>query len=81
VTFPEFNDGGFLPPGRYRASQEEAHARFVAPYAAANPRHALWDEWRTVNQLLKDTVGTVCAAWIGGSFLSGKQEPDDIDSL
>jgi hypothetical protein len=81
VTIPKFDGEGFLPPGRYRASEDEARARFVAPYPADNPRHAIWEDWRTVTQLLKETVGTVCAAWIGGSFFSAKREPDDIDSL
>jgi hypothetical protein len=60
---------------------EEVHARFVGIYPPANPRHGLWGDWQTVTQLLQGTVGTVCAAWIGGSFLSDKEEPDDIDSL
>ncbi|MDR0593747.1 MAG: hypothetical protein LBG60_10930 [Bifidobacteriaceae bacterium] len=81
MTIPQFDDEGFLPPGRYRALGDEVRARFVDPYPPDSPRRAIWEDWLTVTELLKATVGTVCAAWIGGSFLSAKPAPDDIDSL
>jgi hypothetical protein len=64
-------DDLFTPPDRgpgpaRHSAPTGRHARFVGIYPPANPRHGFWGDWQTVTQLLQGTVGTVCAAWIGG---------------
>lgn len=69
-------DSGALPSGRYRVTQEHLLERF-----ASTPRRAeLWSDWVTATQVLRDHVN-VCAAWIGGSYLTDKPEPGDIDCV
>ncbi len=81
MPIPSLTSEGFLPLGRYAATADETHDRYVTPYPAANPRHKIWGDWLTVTDLLHQAVGSVSAAWLGGSFLSDKDEPDDIDCL
>lgn len=67
---------GALPSGRYRVTQQHLHERF-----ASTPRRAeLWTHWVRATELLRSHVD-VCAAWIGGSYLTEKAEPGDIDCV
>lgn len=67
---------GALPSGRYRVTREQMQERFTS-----TPRRAeLWDHWTTATELLQSHV-QVCAAWIGGSYLTSKPEPGDIDCV
>jgi len=81
VPVPSFDVDGFLPPGRYRATVDEVHARFVGPYPKGHQRQQIWGDWPTVTGLLRQTVAEVAAAWLGGSFLSTKDQPNDLDCL
>ena len=68
---------GCLPPGRYSVEEDEIVERFVEINAH---RRLLWDEWRQATNLMRSHV-PVAMAWIGGSFLSDKEEPGDIDCV
>lgn len=82
---------GHLPPGRYRATLTEVHARFVdhADFAGSATRGAIWDgfvaymaAWREVEDTLADVLGgrpLVMSVWLGGSFISGKLDPHNVD--
>lgn len=68
---------GALPSGRYRVDQNTFKDRF----GSSNPRRAeLWNHWETATQILRSHI-PVCAAWIGGSYLTSKPEPGDIDCV
>lgn len=76
---PELTADGFLPLGRYRATEGEIEDRFVT--GIPTPRRAeVWSHWLQATSHLRALV-PVCAAWLGGSFLSQKPEPDDVDVL
>lgn len=74
--------GGLLPQGRYQCTQDEIEAFFVndPAFAASKSRRAIWQHWQTGLNLLMNAV-TVHSAWIGGSFVTEKPNPRDIDVL
>lgn len=74
---PQFNPlTDALPAGRYRASLEDIQNRF----SVNDHRLQLWKEWETATELLRAHI-PVCAAWLGGSYFTAKNEPSDIDSV
>lgn len=68
---------GALPSGRYRVDPETFRARFGTSNAR---REELWTHWETATGILRSHV-PVCAAWIGGSYLTSKPDPGDIDCV
>lgn len=44
-------------------------------------REDIWRNWLVLYQLLVGIVGDIPAIWIGGSFISNKVTPGDIDSV
>lgn len=57
---------------------DEIHADFVA--GKSPRREKVWNDWQAATALLRQHV-PVSAAWVGGSFLTSKAEPDDIDCV
>lgn len=77
MTLPVIDPNtGALPPGRFRATVDE----LAEAFATNDHRRALLTEWLHATDLLRDAT-PVCVAWIGGSFLTSKDLPGDIDSL
>lgn len=72
---PAFDSDGFLPPGRFPATITEVQAQFVT----TPRREKVWADFLDVTSVLLSTGEPVCAAWIGGSFLSTKPDPGDVD--
>lgn len=82
---------GHLPLGRYHATLEEVHSRFVAhPHFTGSPtRQAVWDgfvaymlAWRRLEDTLSSHLGgerLVMATWLAGSFVSSKFDPGNLD--
>lgn len=72
---PAFDSEGFLPPGRFPATLTE-----IAAQLATTPRRQkVWDDFLDVTSVLMGEGQPICAAWIGGSFLSAKPDPGDVD--
>jgi len=69
---------GALPVGRYQASVDELHSTFVEGKAPV--REKVWNDWQQATAFLRRHV-PVAAAWLGGSFFTNKDEPDDIDCV
>ena len=71
---------GVPPVGRRRATITEIEAAFVsAPeFSASTTRRTIWADFETGLQLLSSAV-LVHAAWLGGSFISSKLDPSDLD--
>jgi hypothetical protein len=73
-SMPPFNELGYLPPGVYEISWKELMQRF-----ATNPLRQ-----RIVTGLAaalrKLAVADCTRVIIGGSFISGKEEPNDFDA-
>ena len=78
---------GHLPPGRYRATLTEIHARFVdhPDFAESLTRPDVWDgfigymtAWQRLEEALAEQQ-LVMSAWLGGSFISMKRDPSNLD--
>jgi len=71
---PELDSDGLLPPGIHWANWDEFEARF-----GRNPwRRALMDGLRSALESLKDAGCRT--AYIDGSFVTGKEIPNDFDA-
>jgi hypothetical protein len=53
------------------------HADLVA--GRKQVRQWLWDEWMQHRALVEATAGGVTRIWVGGSFVSNKPDPSDVD--
>ncbi|MFH8973179.1 DUF6932 family protein [Streptomyces sp. NPDC017890] len=89
---PSFAPNGFLPLGRYSVSFDEAEATLVsAPeFHESATRTQLWDglqdyleRFFTLEDSYADVLGEfalVHRLWLGGSFVSAKIDPRNIDA-
>ncbi|MFJ3958880.1 DUF6932 family protein [Arthrobacter sp. NPDC090010] len=71
---------GLLPLGRFGASLEHIKERYVDDprFAQSTTRAEIWDHFESATGGIRSIVPVVCV-WIGGSFLTDKMDPDDID--
>ena len=71
---------GLLPLGRYEATLEGIKAAFVEDprFSASTTRTEIWQHFESATAGIRSVVPVVCV-WIGGSFLTEKVDPDDID--
>ncbi|MCX4486095.1 hypothetical protein OG890_19410 [Streptomyces anulatus] len=88
---PEWGEGGFLPPGRYRIDPDEAEHLLVADgrFQASATRAQLWSGLDTYlsrffdleerHQGALDGSQLIHALWLGGSYVSSKINPQNID--
>lgn len=74
--------GGLLPEGRYSTTMQEIEQQFVhdQQYAASSTRAPIWADWKRAVALLRSAV-MVHRAWVSGSFLTDKLDPNDIDAI
>lgn len=82
---------GFPPPGRVRMNWDEAHTALVAnpAFGASTTRADLWDQLASyltqfaevIETNRRDVVGDglIHHLWLGGSFVSTKVDPQNID--
>lgn len=70
---------GRLPLGRWPATPAEIEACFVTD--KSQRRQKIWNDWIELTEAIRDAVGAVPAAWLGGSFFTDKDEPGDLDSV
>lgn len=73
---PPLNADGHLPPGRWGATLDEIQNRFAAD--SSSRRAEVWGEFVQALALLRSVV-RVSRVWVGGSFISVKEEPGDVD--
>ena len=69
---------GLLPPGRYAASMDELYTALVTSTGSAI-RREIWEEWSTHRTMVETQVGEISRMWVGGSFVSSKPDPSDVD--
>ncbi len=72
-AIPDFDANGNLPPGVHSATLREIRAKF----AWTVKRKRLFNGLRRALRNLAEAG--VTRVWIGGSFVSDKDEPNDID--
>ncbi|MEU6538082.1 hypothetical protein [Streptomyces sp. NPDC047000] len=89
---PSFTANGFLPVGRYSVSLEDAHSLLVgAPeFGDSVTRATLWEGLLTYLGRFADLEDTYTAdldglvlvhrLWLGGSYVSAKRDPRNIDA-
>lgn len=70
---------GALPVGRFPATIPEVERVLVDGIGSAR-RREVWEDWLDVLTMLSAHV-RVNSAWLGGSFVTSKKEPDDIDCV
>lgn len=78
MALPETDQRGNLPPGRHEASVEDVRAAFVDPFSASHTRRAIFDWWTELRDALCE-LGGFEAHWLAGSFVSDKEQPNDLD--
>lgn len=73
---------GTLPPGRFRLSAQEIQDVWVdaSAFALSTTRQLIWSQWVEAAAALRGAV-PVCVAWLGGSFLSDRIDPGDLDCV
>ena len=76
---PSFNDDGVLPPGIWPCEMAELAQRF-AVFRRTDRRLRLYGQ---LENLLRETLrtGVVVEVIIDGSFVTDKDEPNDIDLI
>ena len=74
---PEFNSDGNLPEGIHLAAAEEVYLHFATPSAR---RQWLGEQLRSLLALAKST-GQLARVFLWGSFVTGKEVPNDVDVL
>lgn len=72
-TIPEFDDNGNLPPGIYEVSLQDIEKHFTW----TDRRKKLFEGLRAAIENL--TGANVKRVWIDGSFVTSKDDPNDID--
>jgi hypothetical protein len=74
---PALNHDGNLPEGIHLATEDEVFARFATPSAR---RQWLGEQLRRLLALAKST-GQLTRVFLWGSFVTGKEVPNDLDVL
>lgn len=71
---------GLLPLGRYGVTLDDIKLHYVdaAQFQASTTRAEIWQHLESATAGIRSVVPVVCV-WIGGSFLTDKMDPDDID--
>lgn len=72
---------GALPLGRFPATVPEVEHALVTGFpdaVGASRRGELWEDFLDATTILASHVSIACA-WLGGSFVTAKAEPDDVD--
>lgn len=78
MPIPELESSGFLPAGRYEATAREVEERFVTPFPNSPTRRGLYEAWMDHRNALEELL-PLRSQLIGGSFVSSKLDPGDVD--
>jgi hypothetical protein len=78
LPIPAFEVGGLLPPGRHVTNTAECKAHLVVPFLLSHQRPKIFDGWMKHRSALAVLI-PMRKEWVGGSFTTGKAEPDDVD--
>lgn len=74
------SNSGWLPIGRHTVSIQDLIDRFVLnpDYSASQTRRGIWSDFMEITTRVR-TIVPIVNIWIGGSFLTDKLDPCDID--
>lgn len=59
-------------------SLEELH-RWLVESTGSTVRREIWEEWTQHRAIVEAWTGEITRMWVGGSFVSQKPDPSDID--
>ena len=87
----DFGPDGFVPPGRFPVTWDQAHALYVAHghFAASTSRSQIWDgldslmlEFFALEEAYRGHLNgpLIHALWLAGSFVGPKLNPGDVDA-
>lgn len=81
-VIPELTSDGDLPRGRFCVSMGEVEKRFVADekFKASKTRAQVWSDFNDLLDLIRRKKVRVPAAFLGGSFVTNKADPSDVDA-
>lgn len=79
-VIPSFEASGLLPRGRFVCHLEEARQTLVASsqFEGSSTRADIWEDFRYFLEFLRRRA-TVPAVFLGGSYVTSKVDPADID--
>lgn len=77
---PPFNNDGNLPEGVHECSEASLEQVFVSGFPETSVRSKLFSGFKSLRTLARN-VSPPATQWVDGSFVTAKQEPDDIDVL
>jgi hypothetical protein len=79
---PKLTSEGDLPRGRFCATMDTVQARFVADeaYEGSTTRGQVWSDFNDLLELIRRKKVRVPAAFLGGSFVTSKLDPSDVDA-
>lgn len=76
----KFSERGYLmPPGKIETSFEAFQKAFVSCFPLESSRHGLFVGYLHFLKDFKEQVTLNFTQWIGGSFVTQKESPSDID--
>ena len=79
MAIPNLNEQGLLPPGIHNCSLEEIGERF-GTFQSTDLRPLLYEKLQAFHQQVRST-NPVIAVIVNGSFVTGKANLNDIDSI
>lgn len=77
---PQFDDHGNLPEGVYDCTEASFEEAFVTPFFKSTVRGDLFSGFKRL-RMHAQNVSPPATQWVDGSFVTTKQEPDDVDIL
>ena len=82
LPIPALTGAGDLPRGRFCASLDDVEKRFVtdALYKESTTREQVWQDFNDLVGLIHDKKVRVPAVFLGGSFVTNKTDPSDVDA-
>ena len=79
---PRLTSDGDLPRGRFCATVDSVEARYVTDeaYEGSTTREQVWSDFNDLLELIRRKKVHVPAAFLGGSFVTSKLNPSDVDA-
>lgn len=74
-----FDENGNLPAGEYPISFDDLKQVFVDGFGTSYTRMRNWDGFNAFVKVLIDAGLKDLTIWVDGSFISNKENPNDID--
>lgn len=73
------SNGNLTPSGKIEVDAEDFKRHFVDAYPESATRHRIYEGFQAYQETLLNTVRSDIEQWIDGSWVSYKQDPNDID--